>query len=412
MNLRKLLLPMVVLSTVGQIFAQKADGLAQTPPMGWNSWNKFGCDINEALIREVADAMVESGLAEAGFVYINLDDCWQADERDSDGFPQCDPVRFPSGMKALADYIHSKGLKFGIYSCAGTRTCAGRFGSYGHEYQDALQYARWGVDYLKYDWCHSDGINAPAAYRLMSDALAKSGRPILFSVCEWGTTRPWEWAADIGHCWRTTYDISGSFSGERLPGTWGALSVLDCIDQTAPLRKYAGCGHWNDPDMLEVGNGFTVNQDRAHFTMWCMLSAPLILGNDIRSMSDQTAAILLDKEVIAINQDPLGIQAFRYLKEMGLEFWLKPLDGADWALCILNRTHDPVTYTIEWQRFNTVDAEVSHRMTQFYDTLYEVRDLWNGGRSFDTAKPRTVVVPAEDVILYRLSPAAKQPKRR
>lgn len=411
MNLKKLLLSIVALSVVGQTLAQKVEGLALTPPMGWNSWNKFGCDISESLIREVADAMVESGLADAGFVYINLDDCWHAPSRDADGFPQCDPQRFPSGMKALVDYVHSKGLKIGIYSCAGTKTCAGKFGSYGHEYQDALQYARWGFDYLKYDWCYTDGLNAPAAYKLMSEALAATGHPILFSICEWGSNNPCEWAAPLGHCWRTTYDICGSFSGERLPGTWGSLSVLECLDQTAPLRKYAGPDHWNDPDMLEVGNGFTVNQDRAHFTMWCMLAAPLMLGNDIRSMSDETAAILLDKDVIAIDQDPLGVQGFKYLTEGSLEFWLKPLEGEDWALCILNRSAEPVEYTIEWQRFNTTDEEVSQRSTKFYNTTYDVRDLWNGGKSFTTAASRKVVVPGEDVILYRLTPSPAKKRK-
>ena len=404
MKIGKLLIPIFTIAIIGQSLAQKYEGLAATPPMGWNSWNKFGCDISEELIREAADALVASGLADAGFVYINLDDCWHAPERDADGFPQCDPERFPSGMKALVDYVHSKGLKIGIYSCAGTKTCAGKFGSYGHEYQDALQYARWGFDYLKYDWCYAEGLNAPAAYKLMSDALAAAGRPMIFSICEWGTNKPWEWAGEFGHCWRTTYDICGSFSGERLPGTWGSLSVLECLDQTAPLRKYAGPGHWNDPDMLEVGNGLAVNQDRAHFTMWCMLAAPLMLGNDIRSMSDETAAILLDKEVIAIDQDPLGVQALKWLAEGGLEFWLKPLEGGDWAFCILNRTKEPVDYAIEWQRFNLTDTEVSQLSTRFYDTVYEVRDLWNGGKPFDTSASRKVTVPAEDVVLYRLTP--------
>lgn len=385
--------------------AQKWEGLADTPPMGWNSWNRFGCDIDERMIRETADALVESGLAEAGYVYINLDDCWHAPERDADGFPQCDTTRFPSGMKALADYVHARGLKIGIYSDAGRRTCAGRFGSAGHEYQDALQYARWGFDYLKYDWCHTGTRNPEEAYALMRDALRAAGRPVLFSICEWGHGKPWEWAADVGHMWRTTGDIGMAFSGETAPR--GSHSVLGCLDLNAPLRRYAGPGHWNDPDMLEVGNGLTVNQERAHFTLWCMMAAPLILGNDIRAMSDETAAILLDREVIAIDQDPLGVQGLRHSTDDGLEFWFKPLAGGDWAVCLFNRTTEPRSYTLDWQRFNFTDDEVSKRSTAFDTTVYEARDLWNGGPAFRTDAPRKVVVPAEDVILYRLTPCAK-----
>lgn len=392
--------------------AQKWEGLAQTPPMGWNSWNRFACDISETLIREVADALVESGLADAGYRYINLDDCWHAPTRDADGFPQCDSVRFPSGMKALTDYVHAKGLKIGIYSDAGRHTCGGRFGSYGHEYQDALQYARWGFDYLKYDWCESDGIDAVAAYTLMRDALRDAGRPILFSMCEWGTAKPWEWAADVAHMWRSTGDIGLSFSEQIVHGTWEANSVLRCIDLNAPLRKYAGPGHWNDPDMLEVGNGLTANQDRAHFTMWCMMAAPLILGNDIRAMSEDTALLLLDREVIAIDQDPLGVQGLRHSTDNGLEFWFKPLADGDWAFCLFNRTAEPRSCTIDWQKFNFTDEEVSQRSTSFDTLLYDVRDLWNGGKTFRTDRSRDVVVPAEDVILYRLTPSPKQPRRR
>lgn len=408
--MKKLLLFTAILAATAAS-AQKWDGLADTPPMGWNSWNKFACDINEGLIREVADAMVDSGLADAGYTYINLDDCWHAEERDADGFPQCDPERFPNGMKALTDYVHAKGLKIGIYSDAGRRTCGGRFGSFGHEYQDALQYARWGFDYLKYDWCESENINPEGAYTLMRDALRDAGRPILFSMCEWGSNKPWEWAAEVGHMWRSTGDIGLSFSEQIVHGTWEANSVLRIIDLNAPLRRYAGPGHWNDPDMLEVGNGFTQNQDRAHFTMWCMMAAPLILGNDIRSMSEQTAALVTDPDVIAIDQDPLGVQGLRHSTEDGLEFWFKPLADGDWAMCLFNRTRDPRTYTIDWQRFNLTDDEVSQRSTNFDTTLYDVRDIWKGGKGFRTDKPRTVVVPAEDVILYRLSPSAKQPRR-
>lgn len=389
--------------------AQKWEGLADTPPMGWSSWNKFACNVDEGMIREIADALVASGLADAGYVYINIDDCWHAAERDADGFPQCDPERFPSGMKALADYVHAKGLKLGIYSDAGCKTCALRFGSLGHEYQDALQYARWGIDYLKYDWCNSENINPVGAYTLMRDALRAAGRPILFSICEWGTNKPWEWAQEVGHLWRTTGDIGLAFSDPAdFKVDWRPRTVLENLDSNAGLRRHAGPGHWNDPDMLEVGNGMPVNQDRAHFTMWCMMAAPLILGNDVRTMSDETAAILLDREVIAIDQDSLGVQGLRYETDNGLEVWFKPLAGGDWAFCLLNRTLEPRRYLIDWQRFNFTDVEVSQRSTDFDKIVYEGRDLWFGGKPFRTNRVREVVVPAEDVVLYRLTPVKKK----
>ena len=220
-------------------FAQKFEGLAQTPPMGWNSWNKFACNIDENIIKGVADAMVETGLRDAGYVYLNLDDCWHG-ERDSLGFIQADPVKFPSGIKALADYVHSKGLKIGIYSDAGRKTCGGRPGSFGHEYQDALQYAKWGIDYLKYDWCETYDINPVGAYNLMRDALRAAGRPILFSMCEWGSSKPWEWAAETGHMWRTTGDIFNCFDCvDQHPG-FASYGVLQILDMQNGLRKYAG----------------------------------------------------------------------------------------------------------------------------------------------------------------------------
>lgn len=386
--------------------AQKFDGLALTPPMGWNSWNKFACDINEELIKTIADEMVVSGLRDAGYVYINLDDCWHG-ERDENGFITADAGRFPSGIAALADYIHQRGLKLGIYSDAGRKTCGGRPGSFGHEYQDALQYARWGVDYLKYDWCETENINAVGAYTLMRDALQAAGRPILFSMCEWGHSKPWEWASETGHMWRTTGDIYNCFDCvDEHPG-WKAYGVLQILDMQEGLRKYAGPGHWNDPDMLEVGNGQSVNQDRAHFSMWSMLAAPLILGNDIRDMSDETKAILMNPDVIAINQDTLGVQGLKYKSENGLEFWFKPLAGDEWAFCILNRTEEPREYAIDWQEFNLTDDEVSLRSTAFDRTLYTVRDLWNNKKEGTTKKNKKVTIPGHDVVLYRLSPERK-----
>lgn len=392
-------------------FAQKWEGLADTPPMGWNSWNKFGCNINEQMIREMADAMVSSGLADAGYRYINLDDCWHG-TRDADGFIQCDPERFPSGIKALADYVHSKGLKLGIYSDAGYKTCAGKEGSLGHEYQDALQYARWGVDYLKYDWCNAPNINPKGAYTLMRDALRAAGRPIVFSMCEWGSNQPWEWAENVGHLWRATGDIGCSFTAYEKSENWTPLGVLEIVEIMAPLRRYAGPGHWNDPDMLEVGNGMSFIEDRAHFTMWCMFSAPLILGNDLRSMSDQTFSILVNRNVIAIDQDPLGVQAVRHIEINGLQFWFKPLVDGAWAFCILNATEEPKNHNIFWQQFNLTDTDVSGRSTDFAETLYDVYDIWNN-RSVGTTKlSKSVIIQPHDVVLYKLTPAKSSGKRR
>lgn len=409
--MKRLIMMLALAATMcGAAQAQKFEGIALTPQMGWNSWNKFACEINEELIRETADAMVEKGLAAAGYDYINLDDCWHAAERDADGFIQCDAERFPSGIKALADYVHERGLKLGIYSDAGRHTCGGRLGSFGHEYQDALQYARWGVDYLKYDWCETENINARGAYTLMRDALYAAGRPILFSMCEWGTDKPWEWAADVAHSWRTTGDIWCSFDQIYQHGTWQALSAMHILDLTADLRRYAGPGHWNDPDMLEVGNGMTQAEDRAHFTMWCMLSAPLILGNDIRTVSDQTLEILLNERVIAIDQDPLGVQGYRFLRDGDLEVWLKPLQGGCWAFCLLNRGSEAREYTVDWAAFDWTDDEVSQLSTDFSTKIYDIENLWVEDKKSaegTTRKPKSVVVDSHDVVLYRLSPKTK-----
>lgn len=400
--MRKILLQTVfTVFFITSLFAQKYENLALTPPMGWNSWNKFACNIDENLIKGIADQMVESGLRDAGYIYLNLDDCWHG-ERDSLGFIQADPVKFPSGIRALADYVHSKGLKIGIYSDAGRKTCGGRPGSFGHEYQDALQYARWGIDYLKYDWCDSEDINPVGAYNLMRDALRAAGRPILFSMCEWGSSKPWEWAADTGHMWRTTGDIFNCFDCvDKHPG-WAAYGVLQILDMQNGLRKYAGPGHWNDPDMLEVGNGQTVNEDRAHFTMWCMLAAPLILGNDIRNMTRETKDIILNKEVIALDQDSLGIQGLRFAVEDGLEFWFKPLVNDEWAFCILNRSTETKEYAIDWQKFNLYD-DVARRFTDFDSKVYNIRNLWTKQEEGDTKKVKNVAIPGHDVVLYRLS---------
>lgn len=385
--------------------AQKWEDLGRTPQMGWSTWNKFQGNINEEIIKQIADAMVETGLRDAGYTYINIDDCWHG-TRDADGFLQSDPERFPHGIKYLSDYVHARGLKLGIYSDCGTATCAGKPGSLGHEYQDALQFARWEVDYLKHDWCNTTNVNPIGAYQLMSDALRAAGRPIFLAMCEWGDNTPWKWAKEIGHSWRTGPDIWCSFDSTRVHPTYMEYSVLDCIKRTAPLRAYAGAGHWNDPDMLECGNGMSDNEDRAHFAMWCMMASPLILGNDIRTMSEATKQIIMNKEMIAVNQDTLGIQGLEYCSEEGLDFWFKPLANGDWAMTILNATKQPVKYALNWQRFNFTDTEVSQRSTNFDSVVYQVRNLWTHkmeGRTMVKSKvERTITVPAHDVVSYRL----------
>lgn len=393
---------LVILLFCVPLMAQKFDKMALTPPMGWNSWNRFGCDVNEQLIRETADAMVSSGMKAAGYQYVVIDDCWQG-ERDALGFIQPDPGRFPSGMKALADYIHSKGLKFGIYSDAGWKTCGGHPGSRGYEYQDALTYAKWGVDYLKYDWCNTEGLNAEGAYLTMRDALFAAGRPIVFSICEWGDNRPWEWGKDIGHLWRTTGDITAIFDGQEGHGTWNSWGVLQILDMRENIRQYAGPDHWNDPDMLEVGNGMTIAEDRAHFSLWCIQAAPLIAGNDLRDMSPEVRDILTNKELIAIDQDPLGIQGFKYLVKDNWEIWAKPLDKGDLALCFLNRTLEPVKVDLDWKKYPVKDDEF-HYYYLFNENEYKIRDLWLKKEIGTTAKPFSTQIGAHDVIVLRLSP--------
>lgn len=350
---RSMAVALFYLFTSAPATAQKFEQLAQTPPMGWNSWNKFACDnINEKVIREVADAMVTSGMQQVGYQYVVIDDCWQTG-RDSAGNIMADPVKFPHGIRALADYIHSKGLKFGIYTCAGTKTCAGRPASRGYEFQDARQYAAWGVDYLKEDWCNTSTQDAKESYTLMRDALYKAGRPIVLSICEWGSNKPWLWAKDIGHIWRTTGDISNQWSlmyGEDGRAEGGG--VVPILDLQNGLEKYAGPGHWNDPDMLEVGNGgLTPDEERSHFSLWCMLAAPLMAGNDLRNMSAATKSILTNHEVIAIDQDPLGRQGYRVSIAGDLEVFLKPLSGGDTAVCLFNRGADAKTLAIQWKDY-------------------------------------------------------------
>ncbi|MDQ2710638.1 MAG: glycoside hydrolase family 27 protein [Acidobacteriota bacterium] len=366
------------------------NGLAKTPPMGWNSWNKFACDVNEKLIRDVADSMVSSGLKDAGYQYVVIDDCWQVG-RDKDGNIIPDPQRFAGGMKALADYVHAKGLKFGIYSDAGTGTCQNRPGGRGYEFQDARQYAAWGVDYLKYDWCNHSTQNSEASYSIMRDALAKSGRPIVFSLCEWGSTKPWLWAKDVGNLWRATGDIINKWSGTE---KWGGFGVVQILDQVDGLETYAGPGHWNDPDMLEVGNGvLTDTEARAHFSMWCILAAPLIAGNDIRSISAETKAILTNKDLIAVDQDALGIQGHRVKKDGDLEVWSKQLSDGGRAVALLNRSEAEKQITVTWQEIGYPES-----------LKVSVRDLWSGNTSESTNGKYSASVPRHGAVVVRIKP--------
>ena len=373
------------------------NSLAQTPPMGWNSWNKFGCNVSESLLKEIADAMVTSGMKDAGYEYIVIDDCWQVG-RDEQGNIQVDSVRFPSGMKVLADYIHGKGLKLGIYSCAGSYTCQGRPGSRGYQFQDARQYAAWGVDYLKYDWCSNEGQKAEAAYRTMSDALKASGRPIVFSICEWGENEPWTWGKGIGHLWRVTADIRDCY---QCKFDWGGVGVLDIIDIMAELYPYAGPGHWNDAEMLEVGNGgMTHDENITHFSMWCMLATPLMAGNDLRKMDTETREILTNKEAIAVNQDSLGQQARRFMDMGEKEIWAKPLANGELAVCFLNLTEQVWKLDHDWKRQTIYFAND----VNIHKQEYVVRDLWQH-KDLGTTKEHTKYdIPGHGVLMVRLSP--------
>ncbi len=368
-------------------------GLAATPPMGWNSWNCFAGDINETKVKEIVDLIVSNGMKDAGYEYLNIDDCWQV-SRDENGKIVVDEKKFPSGIKALADYVHSKGLKFGIYTCAGKKTCAGWPGSRGHEYQDAITYAQWGVDFLKEDWCSSEGQDALYSYSLMRDALQATGRPILLSICEWGSNEPWKWGNGVGHMWRTTGDIMPFFVGTVY---WGGQGIAEIIEKNADLYPYAGPGHWNDPDMLQVGNGnLTYDENKTHFSMWCMMAAPLLAGNDLRKVSKENLEILLNKEAIAIDQDPLGFQGRRYYDYGDREIWVKRLtDGV--AVCFYNRGESSwkVTHNFKGESFGPAAINPGN--------TYTVRDVWAHKDLGLNDRSYTFDVPSHGVVMLRLT---------
>jgi alpha-galactosidase len=362
-------------------------GAAPTPPLGWSSWNGFGCSVNDRLIRQVADAIVASDLRDAGYHYVNIDDCWMAPKRDGKGRLVPDRVKFPNGIKGVADYVHSKGLALGLYSSAGTKTCAGYPASLGHENADARSFADWGVDYLKYDNCYGQGRPPTVRYQAMADALRRSGRPIVLSICEWGENRPWEgWGGLVGgSLWRTTEDITD---------TWA--SMLSIVDKQAGLAGYISgrrSGHpsaWNDPDMLEIGNGgMTDAEYRAQFSLWAVLNAPLIAGNDVRTMSAATREILLNREVLAVDQDWGGRQGSRVRDDGDTEVWAKPMSDGSVAVVLLNLA------TVSRQ-VATTPAEVG-----LSSGTVRVRDLWSGKT---TTGPLDAWVAPHGVTMYRVWP--------
>ncbi|WP_458247973.1 NPCBM/NEW2 domain-containing protein [Streptomyces sp. MAI_2237] len=362
-----------------------ADGLALTPPMGFNNWNSTHCraEFNESMVKGIADLFVEKGLKDAGYRYVNLDDCWALPNRDADGRLVPDPARFPDGIKAVADYVHSKGLKLGIYTSAGTKTCdgAGFPGALGHEYSDARQFADWGVDYLKYDNCNNQGVDAKSRYTTMRDALKATGRPIVYSICEWGENKPWEWAADVGHLWRTTGDISDN---------WG--SMLGILKQNLPLAPYAGPGHWNDPDMLEVGNGgMTDTEYRSHFSLWSIMAAPLLIGSDLRKATPATFDILDNKEVIAVDQDPLGKQGTVLSSTGGRWVVAKEMKDGSRAVALFNENGTAQHISTTAEAVGLPDARA-----------YTLRDLWRHS-SYNTAGTISATVPAHGTVLLRVS---------
>jgi alpha-galactosidase len=355
--------------------------LARTPPMGWNSWNFFARRIDDAAVRGMADAMASNGMKAAGYTYINIDDTWEG-TRDAEGNIRTNE-KFPD-MKALADYVHSKGLKIGIYSSPGPKTCAGFEGSYAHEEQDAKTWAAWGIDYLKYDWCSATRAFKPeqerVVYQKMAEALRATGRPIVYSLCQYGAVHVEQWGAQAGgNLWRTTGDIRDQ---------WESMSKIG-FDQQQGLAKYAGPGHWNDPDMLEIGNGkMTDAEYRTHMSLWAMLAAPLLAGNDIRTMSDETKAILLNADVIAVDQDKLGAEGTRISKEGTLEIWVKPMADGGKTIAIFNRGDEPVFRSFDLTQYG---ASKSSKM----------RDLWSHTDAGKASTPYSVQIASHAVVMLR-----------
>lgn len=358
------------------------NGLARTPPMGWNSWNKFASRVDDPTVRSIADAMASNGMKEAGYLYINIDDTWEAG-RDAQGNIQTNK-KFPD-MKGLADYVHSKGLKLGIYSSPGPNTCAGYEGTYGHEEQDARTYAAWGIDYLKYDWCGARNLytdeEMQAVYQIMGDALLKAKRPIVYSLCQYGRQEVWKWGADVGgNLWRTTGDIRDA---------WDSMTRIGFSQND--LAPWAKPGHWNDPDMLEIGNGAMTNDEyKTHMSLWAILAAPLLAGNDLRSMSPEILAILTNREVIGVNQDKLGKQGARVWQSGEQEVWTRSLKDGAVAVAFFNRSNAAAMITIK-----PADLKLSGK--------WKARDLWTHQNVSWSETEYSASVPAHGVVMLRLS---------
>jgi alpha-galactosidase len=398
----------VLVILVGGVVALRAtaaqalnNGVARTPPMGWNSWNTFGCNINEALIRQQADALVNSGMRDLGYRYVVVDDCWFNPNRDSSGNLQGDPGRFPSGMKALGDYLHARDLKFGIYQVPVDRTCAQYFGAYpgatgsqGHEAQDARQFAAWGVDFLKYDWCSPNGSidEQVATFAKMRDALAATGRPIVYSInpnsihAKTGPLRNW---GDVANMWRTTEDITNAWNTGQTNGY--PMGIQNIVNVNVPLAGYARPGAFNDPDMMEVGNGgMTDTEMRSHFALWAIMAAPLIAGNDVRTASAATLTILRNQSLISINQDPLGLQAVQVSNDGTRRVLAKRLSNGDVAVALFNQGSTTTTVS-------TTAAAIGKSGTSF-----TLRDAWTNLMS-TTSGAISASVPGHGTVVYRVS---------
>jgi alpha-galactosidase len=359
-----------------------SDGLAPTPPMGWNSWNRFGPFVSEKLVLETADALIESGMRDAGYRYVVIDDAWHESVRNDDGDLTENRWAFPHGMRWLADEIHRRGLRFGLYTDAGTRTCQGYPASLGNEVRDAKRFASWGVDFLKVDWCHTEGLRGRTTYPKWTEAIRATGRPMVLSISEWSRDLPWEWAGPVGHMWRTTADIAD---------TWA--SIVGIVDRQVDLHPFAGPDHWNDPDMLEVGNGgMTDDEYRAHLSAWAMLAAPLMAGNDLRDMSAGTRAILTAPEVIALDQDPLGRQARRVRHAENEDVWLRELAGGAHAVLLLNRRDVPARIAVTW-----ADLAITGPRA--------VRDVWERADLGVRADGHEATVAAHAAGVFRLTDA-------
>lgn len=369
-------------------------GIPRTPPMGWNSWNAFHCDIDARKIRAAADALVATGLRDAGYVYVNIDDCWQAPRRDARGRLRADPERFPGGIRALADYVHGRGLKLGLYANPGSRSCGniyndypGRVGSLGHEELDARTFAAWRIDYLKYDWClaNEDGLSGETAFATMSAALRATGRPIFLSIHHEPQLPVEPWRARVANAWRTTPDIKPRWS-----------RVMEILDQQAGLEQFSSPGHWNDPDMLEVGNGqLTPDENRAHFSLWALLNAPLLLGNDVASMPSSVLDIVANREVIAINQDWAGIQGHRLRDDGEQEVWGKPLSDGGFAVILLNRAETPAPVAV-----------ATGEMHRPAHAPLCARNLWTREDTRHAGAIRAIV-PGHAVVMYRVGACLK-----